>query len=85
MSAFLVTIYLSGALFWAITHGVFAADSVTDMRLQQAYQSDARQYAHEALHHFKALALTPIWPIPMLLSALSLLREMQDIIRKGGS
>lgn len=30
------------------------------------------------------LALTPIWPIVMLLSALSLLREMQGIAREDG-
>ena len=82
MTGVLVMIYLFGAFFWAITHGILAADSVTDTRLRQAYQSDARQQAREALHHLKALALTPIWPIVLLLSALSLLREMQEIARK---
>jgi hypothetical protein len=51
MSAFLVMLYLSGAFVWALTYGVLAADSVTDTRLRQAYQSDARQQAREALHY----------------------------------
>ena len=75
--------YLSGACIWAITHGVLAADSVTDARLWQTYQSDAKRHAREALHHLKALALTPIWPIVVLLNTLSLLREMKEIAREG--
>ena len=82
MTETLFMLYLSGAFVWAITHGILAADSVTDTRLRQAYQSDARRYAKEALHYFKALALTPVWPFALLLGALLLLREMQDIARK---
>ena len=75
--------YLSGACIWAIAHGLLAADSVTDARLWQTYQSDAKLHAREALHHLKALALTPIWPIALLLSALWLLHEMKEIAREG--
>ena len=78
-----MVVYLSGACIWVITHGARAADSVTDARLRPTYQSDAKLHAREALHHLKALALAPVWPVALLLSARSLLREMQEIAREG--
>ena len=78
-----MVVYLSGACIWAIAHGVLAADSVTDARLRPTYRSDASRYAKEAIGYFKALALTPIWPIVVLLNTLSLLREMKEIAREG--
>ena len=85
MTGVLVMIYLSGAFTWAIVHGVLASDSASDARLWRGYQADASRYAKEALHHFKTLALAPVWPVALLLIALSLLREMQEIARKGGA
>ena len=77
----LAIIYLSGAFVWALTHGVLAVDSASEARLWKKYRSGTRRHAREALHHFKVIALVPVWPIVMLLSALSLLREMQEIVR----
>ena len=85
MTGVLLMIYLLGAFFWALAHGVLAVDSVSDARRRQKYQSDNERYAKEAIGYFKALALTPVWPVALLLSALSLLREMQEIARKDGA
>lgn len=74
-------IYLFGAFFWAI----LAVDSAADARLWREYRPDASLYAKEAIGYFKALALTPVWPVALLLNARSLLREMQEIARKDES
>ena len=84
MTETLFMIYLSGAFIWAIVHGVLAVESASDARLWREYRSDNARYAKEAIGYFKALALTPVWPVALLLSTLLLLREMQEIARKGG-
>ncbi len=84
MIEILFMVYLLGACIWAITHTVLAVDSAADARLWREYRPDASRYAKEALHYFKALALTPVWPVALLLSARSLLREMQEIAREDG-
>lgn len=85
MTETLFMVYLSGAFIWAIVHGVLAVDSASDARRWQKCQSDNERYAKEAIGYFKALALTPVWPVALLLSTLLLLHEMQEIARKGGA
>jgi len=85
MTEILFMIYLSGALIWAIAHTVLAVDSAADARLWREYRPDASRYAEEAIGYFKALALAPVWPVALLLSARSLLREMQEIAGKDGA
>ena len=82
MIQILFMVYLSGAFVWALTYGVLAVDTASDARLWQEHHPDARRYAKEALHYFKTIALAPVWPVALLLSALALLREMQEIARK---
>lgn len=83
MIEILFLLYLSGAFLWAVAHAVLTAYSVSDARHRQAYLSGGSRYAKEALHYFKALAQTPIWPIAMVRSGLSLVQEMQEIARDG--
>lgn len=85
MTEILFMIYLSGALVWAIAYGERAAGSVSDARRWQKDGSDNERYAKEAIGYFKAFALTPVWPVALLLNARSLLREMQEIARKDES
>lgn len=85
MTEILFLIYLFGAFFWAIIHGILAANSVSNARLRQEYLSGGERYAKEAIGYFNALALTPVWPVALLLGARSLLREMQEVAGKDES